>query len=103
VKLRAGPTVTLCTFDAEELELAEAAAAVDEEEEEEPEPEPPPYCGEARADVASTERRREVIESILCVRDVAVGCKMVIRLEEGENWLRGWKDWDSGLCWLCWL
>lgn len=47
------------------VELDWAAAAVDEEEESEPEP---PYCGEARAEVASTERREKEAstECMLC-------------------------------------
>ena len=65
VKVKPGPTWTEWTVEDDELDEAAAAAVVVADEES-------PYWGEARVDVASTERTRAVDDRTECIFVVVV-------------------------------
>lgn len=66
VNVRPGPTLTLCTPEADDDEPEAVAVMLELSVEDADEPESP-YCGVARTEAASAERRRVVDVSIDCI------------------------------------
>lgn len=66
VNVRPGPTLTLCTPEADDDEPEAVAVVLELSVEDADEPESP-YCGVARTEAASAETRRVVDVSIECI------------------------------------